>query len=47
MRMIGRLMITSLQLTSRVTIAAGPLHLFDNNGSSVIVHLNEDQGATG
>jgi Cu-Zn family superoxide dismutase len=34
-------------VTSRVTIATGPLSLFDDNGSSVIVHLNEDQGTTG
>lgn len=34
-------------VTSRVTIAPGPLSLFDANGSSVIVHANEDQGATG
>jgi Cu/Zn superoxide dismutase len=35
------------QVTSRVTVAPGPLSLFDTNGSSVIVHLNEDQGTTG
>jgi Cu-Zn family superoxide dismutase len=34
-------------VTSRVTIAPGPLSLFDANGSSVIVHANEDQGTTG
>jgi superoxide dismutase, Cu-Zn family len=34
-------------VTSRVTISSGPLSLFDENGSSVIVHLNEDQGTTG
>ena len=34
-------------VTSRVTISPGPLSLFDANGSSVIVHLNEDQGTTG
>jgi Cu-Zn family superoxide dismutase len=34
-------------VTSRVTIAPGPLSLFDTNGSSMIVHLNEDQGTTG
>ena len=32
------------RVTSRVTVAPGPLSLFDANGSSVIVHLNEDQG---
>src|SRR5262245_43441071 len=34
-------------VTSRVTIVPGPLSLFDENGSAVIVHANEDQGATG
>jgi len=34
-------------VTSRVTISPGPLSLFDANGSSVIVHLNEDRGTTG
>jgi len=34
-------------VTSRVTIAPGPLSLFDADGSAVIVHLNEDQGTTG
>lgn len=34
-------------VTSRITIAPGPLSLFDANGSSVIVHLNEDLGTTG
>ena len=34
-------------VTSRVTIAPGPLSPFDANGSSVIVHANEDQGTTG
>jgi hypothetical protein len=34
-------------VTSRVTVAPGPLSLFDANGSSVIVHLNQDQGTTG
>jgi hypothetical protein len=37
----------SEHVTSRVTIAPGPLSLFDTNGSSVIVHLNKDQGTTG
>jgi Cu-Zn family superoxide dismutase len=35
------------RVTSRVTVAPGPLSLFDANGSSMIVHLNEDQGTTG
>jgi superoxide dismutase, Cu-Zn family len=34
-------------VTSRVTIGTGANTLFDANGSSVIVHLNEDLGATG
>lgn len=34
-------------VTSRVTIAPGPLSLFDADGSAVIVHLNEDLGTTG
>ena len=33
--------------TSRVTLSAGPLSVFDTNGSAVIVHLNPDQGITG
>ena len=28
--------------TSRVTLSAGPLSLFDANGSSIIVHVNPD-----
>lgn len=34
-------------ITSRVTIGPGANTLFDANGSSVIVHGNEDQGTTG
>ncbi len=34
-------------VTSRITLSAGPLSLFDDNGSAVIVHVNEDQGTTG
>jgi superoxide dismutase, Cu-Zn family len=37
----------SEQVTSRVTLSPGPLSLFDDNGSAVIVHANEDQGTTG
>lgn len=33
--------------TSRVTLSAGPLTVFDANGSAVIVHANPDQGTTG
>src|SRR5215475_12820173 len=35
------------RVTSRVTVAPSPHSLFDANASSVIVHLNEDQGTTG
>lgn len=34
-------------VTSRVTIGPGANTLFDANGSSVIVHANQDQGTTG
>jgi superoxide dismutase, Cu-Zn family len=30
-----------------VTLSAGPLSLFDVDGSAVIVHGNPDQGTTG
>lgn len=33
--------------TSRITLSAGPLSVFDANGSAVIVHGNPDQGITG
>ncbi|PSB30530.1 superoxide dismutase family protein [Stenomitos frigidus] len=33
--------------TSRITLSAGPLSLFDDNGSAIIVHANEDRGTTG
>jgi superoxide dismutase, Cu-Zn family len=33
--------------TTRVTLSAGPLSLFDTDGSAVIVHGNPDQGTTG
>jgi Cu-Zn family superoxide dismutase len=34
-------------LTSRVTLADGPLSVFDADGTAIIVHGNEDQGITG
>jgi superoxide dismutase, Cu-Zn family len=34
-------------VTSRITLSSGPLSLFDENGSAVIVHQNADQGTTG
>ncbi len=33
--------------TSRITISDGPLTLFDNNGSAIIVHVDPDLGTTG
>ena len=33
--------------TSRVTLSDGPLTLFDDNGSAVIVHVDPDLGTTG
>ena len=33
--------------TNRVTLSAGPLSLFDADGSAVIIHRNPDQGTTG
>jgi Cu-Zn family superoxide dismutase len=33
--------------TSRITLSPGPLSLFDENGSAVIIHLNRDQGIPG
>ena len=32
--------------TTRVTVSDGPLTLFDDDGSAVISHVNEDQGIT-
>jgi Cu-Zn family superoxide dismutase len=33
--------------TTRVTVADGPLSLFDTDGSAIIIHANPDQGITG
>ena len=33
--------------TSRITLSPGPLSLFDDNGSAVILHADSDQGTTG
>jgi Cu-Zn family superoxide dismutase len=33
--------------TTRVTLSPGPLSLFDDDGSAIIVHGNPDQGITG
>jgi Cu-Zn family superoxide dismutase len=34
-------------ITTRVTLADGPLSLFDADGSAIILHGNPDQGITG
>ena len=34
-------------ITSRVTLSAGPLSVFDDDGTAIIVHGNEDKGITG
>jgi Cu-Zn family superoxide dismutase len=33
--------------TSRITLSAGPLSVFDDNGSAIIVHEKADQGIPG
>jgi len=33
--------------TTRVTLSAGPLSLFDTDGTAIIIHGNPDQGTTG
>lgn len=34
-------------MTTRVTVSAGPLSLFDADGSAIIIHKNPDQGISG
>ena len=34
-------------MTTRVTLSAGPLSVFDADGTAIIVHGNEDKGVTG
>lgn len=34
-------------VTNRVTIGAGPISIFDTDGTAIIVHGNPDQGITG
>lgn len=34
-------------MTTRVTLSAGPLSVFDADGTAIIIHGNEDQGTTG
>ena len=38
---------TMKAMTTRVTLSAGPLSLFDDDGTAIIIHGNEDQGITG
>ena len=33
--------------TTRVTLSAGPLSVFDEDGTAIIIHGNEDKGTTG
>jgi superoxide dismutase, Cu-Zn family len=33
--------------TTRVTLSPGPLSLFDDDGTAIIIHANSDQGITG
>ena len=34
-------------MTTRVTLAEGPLSVFDADGTAIIIHGNEDKGTTG
>lgn len=34
-------------VTTRVTLSPGPLSIFDNDGTAIIIHANEDKGITG
>ena len=34
-------------MTTRVTLSPGPLSVFDEDGTAIIIHGNEDQGTTG
>jgi superoxide dismutase, Cu-Zn family len=34
-------------VTTRVTLADGPLSIFDTDGTAIIIHGNEDKGTTG
>lgn len=38
---------TLTTVTTRVTLSPGPLSLFDEDGTAIIVHGNPDQGTTG
>ena len=41
----GHAMMTTI--TTRVTLGPGPLSIFDEDGSAIIIHANPDQGVTG
>jgi Cu/Zn superoxide dismutase len=41
----GRAEITAV--TTRVTLSPGPLSVFDEDGTAIIIHANPDQGVTG
>jgi Cu/Zn superoxide dismutase len=41
----GRAQLTAV--TSRVTLGAGPLSVFDEDGTAIIIHGNPDQGISG
>jgi superoxide dismutase, Cu-Zn family len=34
-------------VTTRVTLSPGPLSIFDDDGTAIIIHGNEDKGTTG
>jgi Cu-Zn family superoxide dismutase len=34
-------------VTTRVTLSAGPLSIFDDDGTAIIIHGNPDKGVTG
>jgi Cu-Zn family superoxide dismutase len=38
---------TMKAVTTRVTLSAGPLSIFDADGTAIIIHGNEDKGITG
>jgi Cu-Zn family superoxide dismutase len=38
---------TLIAVTTRVTLSAGPLSIFDADGTAIIIHGNEDKGVTG
>jgi Cu-Zn family superoxide dismutase len=38
---------TMKAITTRVTLGPGPVSLFDDDGTAIIIHANPDQGVTG